>query len=176
MEQASAESQAEKFQQEFRDSMETWKNSALSGSSGISKAQAQAEEVVRKWGNFVNQLKTQSDVIMSNELTMENLGELITQNSSEKQTLLSLRNEENTRADQADSVNPKVRGSPYTNVLGLQRTFRDSTRTNILIVSVMFGLLALGSIGVMTAGFIRSSNNKSSGSASFVGVFPLPAV
>lgn len=169
MEQSSAESKVSKFQQEFHESMEKWKNAALSGTLGNS--QAVAEDVVRRWRVFVEQLKTQSDVIMSSELTMERLGELITQNSIEKETLFSLRNEENTRDNQADSVNPKVRGSPYTNVLGLQRTFRDSTRTNILIVSVMFGLLTLGSIGIMTAGFIRS--NKSSNISAIVGVNPI---
>ena len=158
--QASAEKQAADFKQEFGAAIEAWQNAILSGRVGNS--QAIVEDVVRRWRLSVDRLKAQSDSILSSETTMESLGALASQTADKKEILAKLRAQAITRVDQADSVNPKVRGSPYTNILGLQRTFRESTRINIIVASFVFGGLALGALGALAYGIatVRDSGTS----------------
>ena len=132
-----------RLQDEYNKAMAAWKNMALGGGS---QGQAVVDDVLRRWRQHLEALKQQSDNVMGNETVIDNLGRLATQLAEEKETLTRLRNEELTRSDQASSVNPKIRGSPYTNILGLQRTFRPSTRTAIVIVSIIFCVMALCAI------------------------------
>jgi len=44
-------------------------------------------------------------------------------------------------------VNPKITQSPYVNILGLRRNFRQSTRVGLIVASSIFGALALGMLG-----------------------------
>ena len=161
--QATSERDAVNFQQEFTDAMKSWENSLLAGNPGNSHAIV--DDVVRRWRVFIDRLKGESDAIMSNEHVMESLGEQVYMNEDEKQTLDKLRKQAITRSDQSDSVNPKIRGSPYTNILGLRRVFRDSTRLNILIASIVFGLLAIGALGTLTYGIYISPSSSSSNHA-----------
>jgi hypothetical protein len=108
-------------------------------------------DLMRRWSVFVNTLQTDSDTIASNENAMESLSLLAAQNADYKAQLSELRNQALTRSDQADSVNPKIRSSPYTNLLGLHRVFRDSTRFGLLMSSIVFGVGALVAGGIFAA-------------------------
>lgn len=108
-------------------------------------------DLMRRWSVFVNTLQTDSDTIASNENAMESLSLLAAQNADYKARLSELRNQALTRSDQADSVNPKIRSSPYTNLLGLHRVFRDSTRFGLLMSSIVFGVGALVAGGIFAA-------------------------
>ena len=146
--QADAEQRATAFAAEYSDAQTAWLNAIRSGASPVA-AKGRVDDVVKRWQKSVSDLENQSDVIMSDQNTMDSLGQLATQLAEEKATLSKLRGEAVTRSDQADSVNPKTKASPYTNILGLRRTFRESTRFGILIASILFGVLALGALGFL---------------------------
>lgn len=166
--QADAEQRSAAFRAEYAEKMEAWKNSTLSVDPRAAANQAAVADVLDRWQKSLNSLQAQSDHIASNENLMDSLGQLATQVAEEKVTLQKLRGEAGTRSDQADSVNPKVRGSPYTNILWLNRTFRDSTRSGILAASIVFGTLSLGALGYLvysvmtkeTQGYIASGGAK----------------
>ena len=86
---------------------------------------------------------------LSDQGVMDMLGAMVAEVEEQKQILESLQSEAGTRGGQADSLNPKVRPSPYTNILGLQRTFRTGTRTGILILSIVIGALSLATLGYL---------------------------
>jgi hypothetical protein len=119
--------------------------------SGAPVSTGSLEGLMRSWSDFVNTLQTDSDTIASNENAMESLSLLAAQNADYKARLSELRNQALTRSDQADSVNPKIRSSPYTNLLGLHRVFRDSTRFGLLMSSIVFGVGALVAGGIFAA-------------------------
>lgn len=161
--QAAAEKVAHNFESEFNDKMTAWRNALLSGGQGQGQGQGAVDDVLLRWRQSVNSLKSQSEIILSSESVMDSLGTLANEIADEKNTLQRLRNEAVTRSDQSDSVNPKVRGSPYTNILGLQRTFRESTRFNILMVSILFGILALGALGALVVAIVQSGSIATNG-------------
>ena len=146
--QTDAEARAASFATEYDDASTAWLNAIRSGASPVA-AKGRVDDVITRWQASVSALENQSDVIMSDQGTMDSLGQLATQLAEEKAVLAKLRGEAVTRGDQADSVNPKTRASPYTNILGLRRTFRESTRFGILIASILFGILALGALGFL---------------------------
>jgi hypothetical protein len=94
---------------------------------------------------------------------MDELGQLVTRLADDKVLFDQLSAEAGTRTNQSDTVNPKIQPSPYTNLLGLQRIFRQSTQTGILIASIIFGILALAVLGYLvyivqvTGAVVRSS-------------------
>jgi hypothetical protein len=143
--QQSAEGDAAGFLAEFIAKWSAWQNSLRSGSSG-SVGQAAVEDVVRRWQQSLQKLQAQSEFIASSDNAMDELGQMAVQVAEEKSALRKLRGEAITRADQADSLNPKVRSSPYTNLLGLERVFRSSTRVHLVIASIVFAILALGAL------------------------------
>ena len=147
--QAEAEQRSAAFRADYVAKLDAWRNLVQSGAPTAATGQAALEDVVRRWQQSVTALQAQSDSLMSNESAMDQLGQLANQVAEEKVTLRRLRGEAGTRSDQADSVNPKIRGSPYTNILGLNRTFRDSTRHGILAASIVFGVAALGTLGYL---------------------------
>ena len=149
------------FATEFGEKWMVWRSAIQSGAPTAATAQAAVEDVVRRWQQSLTQLQGQSELIMSNDTTMDELGQLAVQVAEEKNTLRKLRSEAGTRADQADSVSPKVRASPYTNLLGLDRVFRDSTRFGILIASIVFGVLALGTLGFLIYQVVVSESTPS---------------
>ena len=148
---------------EFSDKLGAWINAVKSGVEG--NGLAAVEDVLRRWRQSVAQLQSQSDVILSNDNIMEELSTLASQVASEKATLAKLKGEAVTRTDQADSVNPKIRGSPYTNILGLQRQFRSSTRFAILIASIVFGVLALCVLGFLVYRVVQTGSLSPTGYA-----------
>jgi hypothetical protein len=154
--------------QEYQAALADWQNGVQSGNPA--QHEANVHDVLRRWRQFTNDLRAQSEAATANQGVMDLLGQLVAEVGDQQQILARLRSEAGTRVDQADSLNPKVRPSPYTNILGLQRTFRDSTRTAIFWVAVVFGALALavGAYGVvrmlMFYGIISSTST--SGAAS----------
>lgn len=145
--QKDAEQEAAGFETELNEKWLAWSNGIRAGNPG--SGQAAVEDVIRRWRKSLEHLKSQSDAIMSDESVMDSLGQLANQVADEKRTLEQLRSTAITREDQADSVNPKVRTSPYTNILGLQRTFRGSTRFAILIASIVFAILSICAVAFL---------------------------
>jgi hypothetical protein len=131
--------------QEYQTALAAWQNGAQSGNPA--QYEAQVQDILRRWRQFTNDLRGQSEAATANQGVMDLLGQLVAEVGDQQQILARLRSEAGTREDQADSLNPKIRPSPYTNILGLQRTFRESTRTTIFWIAVVFGALALGGIG-----------------------------
>jgi hypothetical protein len=152
--QDAAQKQINDFAMEYIGTMEQWKTAVQAGQA--TQGEAAVQDVLRRWRQFTMDLQTQSAAATQNQAIMDVLAELVKDVGEQKQILAELEREAVTRVDQADSLNPKVRNSPYTNILGLQRTFRESTRTAIIIASVVFGILALGVLGVIVYSMTQS--------------------
>jgi hypothetical protein len=111
-------------------------------------AEAAVEEVLRSWRQQLTVLREQAASAMSgDESGLNALSQRAADLMEQRSVLAKLKSEHVTRDEQAASVNPKTVPSPYTNILGLQRTFRPSVRQGIIIASIVFGLLALGVLG-----------------------------
>jgi hypothetical protein len=139
--QNTAQTTATNFLTEYQTAYTAWQNAIQAGNPAQNEASVQ--DVLRRWRAFTQNLREQSDDAVANEAVMDILGALVADRAELQQTLAQLESEAGTRTDQADSLNPKPRQSPYTNILGLQRVFRESTRTAIFWVSVVFAVLAL---------------------------------
>jgi hypothetical protein len=146
--QTAAQQVADNFATEYASAVDAWTVALRSGGNAVA-AKGRVTDLVTRWRKSVNDLEQQSDVIMSDQTVMDQLGQLATQVAQERGTLAKLRSEAGSRSVQADSVNPKEKTSPYTNILGLRRTFRESTRLGILIASLVFGVLALVALGFL---------------------------
>jgi hypothetical protein len=145
--QAVAEERIAAFAVEFNEAFEAWKNGLQTGQQG--QWEAALQDVLRRWREYTETLRAQSDAAMANEGIMARLTATVDQLTEQRSVLAALQSEAGTRTEAAESVNPKVRASPYTNVLGLQRTFRQSTRQAIIIATVVFAVLALGALGFL---------------------------
>lgn len=110
---------------------------------------AALEDVLRRWRQSIQKLRTRSDTLIMSEGVIDALNQIVATVQDEKALLAKLRSESVTRTDQAGSVNPKTTPSPYTNILGLQRTFRSSTRQNIMIATIVFAVVAIGLVGFL---------------------------
>lgn len=153
---------------EFTQRMEEWKN-AMSGGQ-INQGQAAVEDTITRWRAHQLHLQESSSALTGNDSVMDKINILATKLADEKTVLQQLRSEAVTRSDQAESVNPKIRGTPYTNILWLNRTFRSSTRLALLILSVIFSALALAVIVyiVIQSGiFNQQSQQQQSQTTSF---------
>lgn len=139
-----AEERNLEFRREFNTRMEAWKNTVSAGQQD--QSQAAVEDTLNRWRGNMHDLQNSSEMLIGNDSVMDSIGILATQVSDEKAALKKLRSESGTRTDQAESVNPKIRSSPSTNILWLNRVFRKSTRLYLLIFSIMFGALALGGL------------------------------
>jgi hypothetical protein len=122
---------------------------ALQSGAGAVAAKGKAESIISSWWSKVQDLQAQSDLMSSQQNSLDTLGQLATQITEERTALKELRSEANTRGYQSDSVNPKITGSPYTNILGLRRSFRETTRMAILVMSIIFGVIALALLAVV---------------------------
>jgi len=151
--QSNAEKLAADFASQYSTAVDAWTIALRTGGNAVA-AKGNVTDIISRWRASVNNLEKQSDVIMSDQTVMDRLGVIATSVAEERATLAKLRSESGTRFNQADSVNPKIRTSPYTNILGLRRAFRESTRFAILIASIVFGILALATLGYI--GFIVS--------------------
>ena len=152
------------FVTEYQSTMDQWKNSVQAGQS--TQGEAAIQDVLRRWRQYTMDLQAQSAAATANQSVMDLLAQLVGDVSEQKKILAELEGEAATRIDQADSLNPKVRNSPYTNILGLQRTFRDSTRTAILIACVIFGVLALGALSFLVYQVVTNPSGTPSPSLS----------
>jgi hypothetical protein len=98
------------------------------------------EGALNTWRGHIKDLLEKSGNVMDHHV--DTIGVLATQVADEKLILQKLRSEAGTRVDQANTVNPKIVGIPATNILGLNRVFRSSTRLALLIFSIVLGVLA----------------------------------
>jgi hypothetical protein len=107
------------------------------------RAAAQVSSILQRMRLFVKDLQTMSSNALSKDTTFQSLNDLAVRIAEEKTELAKLRSESGTRTEQTHILtNPK--DSPYTNILGLHRVLRDSTRFTLLLLSIVFGALALG--------------------------------
>ncbi len=110
--------------------------------SATAQAETKVRNLIEQWRGDVNVMREAVEQQGMSSGGIDELNRLLEQIAEEKQTLTKLRSEAGTRVDQADSLNPKIRPPPYTNILGLQRTFRESTRTTLLWIAVVTAVLA----------------------------------
>jgi hypothetical protein len=99
-------------------------------------------EVLRRWRAHSETL--QNAVTDSNHI--DGLQRKLVELADQREILARLESEAGTRTNQATSVNPKVTASPYTNILGLQRTFRSPVRTGLLIAGIVFAVIAVAAL------------------------------
>ena len=144
---SNAETQLNGFAAEFADAMTAWKSAAAAGNSD--QGQARVDDVLRRWRDFTERLQTGSLLATADGSVMDRLTSRLAEVGELRDTLANLEARVRTRTEQATSVNPKVTASPYVNILGLQRVFRDDTRTGLLIASIVFGVLAVGVLGFL---------------------------
>jgi hypothetical protein len=142
---ASAAQQSDAFKQQFQTEYEAWRNGIQAGQPA--QYEASVNSILDKWWAFTNQLSAQ--VESDQDGTSSTVADLVKDLETQKQVLAELESEAGTRGDQADSVNPKSKPSPYTNILGLQRTFRESTRSNIFVATLVFAALALVAVAAL---------------------------
>lgn len=142
-----AETQMSGFAAEFADAITAWKSAAAAGNSD--QGQARVDDVLRRWRDFTERLQTGSLLATADGSVMDRLTSRLAEVSELRDTLSNLEARVRTRTEQVTSVNPKLTASPYINLLGLQRVFRDNTRTGILIASIVFGVLAVGVLGFL---------------------------
>ena len=145
--QTAAKEKVAALEAEYAAAIAAWQNNVQAGSEG--QYEAQVQDILRRWRQFTSDLQEQSSMATADQGVMDMLGAMVAEVEEQKQILERLRSEAGTRSDQADSLNPKVRPSPYTNILGLQRTFRTGARTGILILSIVIGALALVALGYL---------------------------
>jgi hypothetical protein len=139
--QNAAQVTATNFLTEYNTTYTAWQNAIQAGNAAQNEAAVQ--DVLRRWRAFTQHLREQSDDAVANEAVMDVLGAIVAERAELQQTLVQLQSEAGTRGNQADSLNPRARQSPYTNILGLQRVFRESTRTAIFWASIIFAVLAI---------------------------------
>ena len=152
---SAAEQEMNGFVAEFADAMTAWTSATAAGNSD--QGQARVDDVLRRWRDFTGRLQTGSLLAAANGNVMERLTTRLTEVSELRDTLAGLEARVGTRTEQADSVNPKVKPSPYVNILGLQRTFREGTRNALLIASIVIGVVALAVLGLLIWQFVSGS-------------------
>ena len=150
-----AEQMLDGFVAEFADAMTGWQSAAAAGNTD--QGQARVDDVLRRWREFTGSLQTGSLLAATNGTVMERLTSRLAEVSELRDTLAGLEARAGTRTEQSDSVNPKIRPSPYVNILGLQRTFREGTRNGLLIASIVIGVVALAVLGLLIWQFVSGS-------------------
>lgn len=144
--QASAENDYNRLVAGLDSAMAAWTAALSTGNqTQITVAETTVEEVLREWRKNIAVLREQAAVSMkSDDSGLTAMSQKVTDLMEQRALLAKLRSEHVTRDGQATSVNPKTVGSPYTNLLGLDRTFRPSVRQGIIIAAIVFGVIALG--------------------------------
>lgn len=133
--------------EEFNTRYAAWLGAVQSGADGT-QALAAVDDTLRRWRAHLETLRAKSEGVLG-ERGVDDMEQIVTQTAEGQATLASLKSQAITREDQADSVHPKVRESPWTNLLGLDRVFREGTRTNIIIATIVFAVLAVGILGFL---------------------------
>jgi hypothetical protein len=113
----------------------------------VGPAKAQVDSVLNAWRSAVDSARTGSEAATANSTLIDELSVLSSQVAKERETLRQLQSKQVTSKYQVGSVNPKITQSPYVNILGLRRNFRQSTRVGLIVASSIFGVLALGMLG-----------------------------
>lgn len=145
---STAEQRAREFKTEFDTLFTAYQNQIQSGASAQAAVGA-IDNLLTRWRSFTNELRQVSETSSADGGAFDEASRVAAQLAELKQIAASYQSEAGTRIKQGDSLNPKSVPSPYTNILGLQRTFRASTRTGILIAAVIFSVLALGVLGFL---------------------------
>lgn len=129
----------------FERAMGVWTEALSTGNTTQATiAEAAVEEVLREWRQNLTVLREQVAMASSADQSgITALSQRVQDLMEQRSVLAKLQSEQVTRGEQSTSVNPKTVGSPYTNILGLQRTFRPSVRQGIIIASIVFGIVAL---------------------------------
>lgn len=145
----SAETKVASFVNEFNAAYTTWSNAVQAQSRQSPAAQAATEDVLHRWRQYNEVLKDLTVLGMNDTSTMSGLAQSVAQVTEERSILSKLRGEVVTRTDQADSLDARISNSPYTNILGLQRTFRPATWNALLAAAILFGTLTLVLVGLL---------------------------
>jgi hypothetical protein len=153
--QADAMNQLNGFVAEYVKAMENWKSAAAAGNSG--QGQAQMDDVLRRWRDFTEKLQSGSIMLASGGNITERMSEKLKEVHELRESLEDLQKRLITGERQATSVDPKVTASPYVNILGLQRTFREPTRNALLAASIVIGFVALLVLGAVIYFFVTGS-------------------
>ena len=107
--------------------------------------QGQVDTAIANWRAYVLEQRRLADT----STDLDSLSRLAAKVAEEKDMLRQLREKEGTSIQQATSLNPKVVPSPYVNILNLQRNFRYNTKVGLIVASSVFGIAALGAIGLL---------------------------
>lgn len=142
------------FESEYQTAVAAWSNMVQAGGSSA-QGQAAADDVLRRWRGALEKLRGQSQVSqMGDGISLDILHTLVGELNEQKAVLADLQSRYGTATEQASTLNPKVRSSPYTNLLGLDRVFKPSTRMNIIIATIVFAVLALALLVWLVYGMI----------------------
>jgi len=135
---------------EFDNAMNTWQNDVQTAAQnpGLTEAadasRSRVDTSLRNWRSYVNRKITSASGNAPDPVSI-----LAARVAEERETLRKLREQQGTGTEQAISLNPKVVPSPYVNILNLRRNFRYNTKVGIIVATVIFGILALGSVGFL---------------------------
>lgn len=147
--------------------IEAWKSSVQTAMGNTEAADVTSKKLavdgsMSQFREFVNYLRTQTDQVTANGTTIDEIARLAAEVAEEKENLRRLKEKYGTRSEQAQSVNPKVTQSPFVNALWLRRNFREDTRFGLIVASIVFGILALGSMGFLIYSMVTGGVMKPS--------------
>lgn len=139
------------LQQRYNEAYTAWKNAIQTAATnpGLKDAviatQGQVETAITNWRAYVLEQR----LLTQDSTDLDNLSRLAAQVAEEKDRLRQLKVKEGTSTEQVTSVNPKIVPSPYVNILNLRRTFRYNTKVGLIVASSLFGVAALGALGLL---------------------------
>jgi hypothetical protein len=145
------------FMEEFNKRFGAWTGVLQSGADGTASLEA-VNDTLTRWRAHVTSLRASAEGVLNSPAMIDEIQQLVGQVAENEALLKELKSKAVTREEQGESVNPKVRESPWTNLLGLDRTFRPATRTNIMIASIVFGVLALFTLIFLVYRMIANPN------------------
>lgn len=117
-----------------------------------------------------NSVLADTEVVTTNAKTIgqtlkeaRNSTETLKKDVQKNKTLLEI------RTAQANALQEKYDANLHTSWLGLWRPLADSTQTALLVVSIVLGLIALVSLGMLLYKYIPVGPGKSESGSGFVG-------
>jgi len=137
------------LEKQYNDAMTRWQTDLQVGATTATASKQAVDRALASWKQYMYQLMDSTQSMTSDTVSADSVSQLAMELGATKAELASLQSKAGTRIDQADSVNPKIRQSPYTNILGLRRMFRPSTRFAIMIASIVFGVLSVATLGFL---------------------------
>ena len=144
---------------EYHDAHAAWTSSVATASlnpglqADVATQKGRLDAALLNWRAFVDNARSTSESAAANGSSLDELSRLASQVADEKEALRRLRSEHGTRSEQ---IKPKIAPSPYINILGLRRSFRHNTKVGLIVASVLFGTLALGSMGYLLYSIVSS--------------------